>query len=103
MEAYVLFARGKEEEEEVISRFEEQEEDIGCPSEPSALHSTSSSSDGVDLADDASSSGSNSHFEMASLMTHLPIKYVLMRGQPVAHCFRLSNILVLAGCGAVNL
>ncbi|XP_066345524.1 protein OXIDATIVE STRESS 3-like [Miscanthus floridulus] len=71
MEAYVLFARGKE---EVISRFEEQEEDIGCPSESSAARSTSSSSDGVDLADDASSSGSTCHFEMASLITHLPIK-----------------------------
>ncbi|XP_066349246.1 protein OXIDATIVE STRESS 3-like [Miscanthus floridulus] len=70
MEAYVLFARGKEE----VIRFEEQEEDIGCPSESSAARSTSSSSDGVDLADDASSSGSTCHFEMASLMTHLPIK-----------------------------
>jgi hypothetical protein len=65
MEAYVLFARAKE-----------QEEDIGCPSESSAARSTSESSDGVDLADDASSSGSTCHFEMASLMTHLPIKYV---------------------------
>jgi hypothetical protein len=81
MEAYVLFARGKE---EVVSKFEEQEEDIGCPSESSAARSTSSSSDGVDLADDASSSGSNSHFEMASLMTHLPIKYVLTRGRAPA-------------------
>ena len=97
MEAYVLFARGKEE----VIRFEEQEEDIGCPSESSAARSTSSSSDGVDLADDASSSGSTSHFEMASLMTHLPIKYVLTRGRPAGHCcrvrpFRLTKILVLA-------
>jgi hypothetical protein len=74
MEAYVLFAPAKE-----VIRFEEQEEDIGCPSESSAARSTSSSSsssDGVDLADDASSSGSSCHFEMASLMTQLPIKYV---------------------------
>ncbi|NP_001340544.1 uncharacterized protein LOC100501780 [Zea mays] len=72
MEAYVLFAPAKE-----VIRFEEQEEDIGCPSESSAARSTSSSSsssDGVDLADDASSSGSSCHFEMASLMTQLPIK-----------------------------
>ncbi|WVZ86858.1 hypothetical protein U9M48_033579 [Paspalum notatum var. saurae] len=67
MEAYVLFAaRGKE----AAARFEEQEEDIGCASDSSA----SSSSDGVDLADDASSSGSTGHFEMGSLMTQLPIK-----------------------------
>ncbi|KAJ1272394.1 hypothetical protein BS78_06G198700 [Paspalum vaginatum] len=66
MEAYVLFAaRGKE-----AARFEEQEEDIGCASDSSA----SSSSDGVDLADDASSSGSSAHFDMGSLMTQLPIK-----------------------------
>ena len=98
MEAYVLFARGKE---EVISRFEEQEEDIGCPSESSAARSTSSSSDGVDLADDASSSGSTCHFEMASLMTHLPIKYVVVAARrPARHCCRVASgykDLVLAG------
>ncbi|RCV35097.1 hypothetical protein SEVIR_7G224000v4 [Setaria viridis] len=68
MEAYVLFARGKQ-----AIRFEEQEEDIGCDS--SAAGSSTSSSDEVELADDASSSGSTGdHFEMASLMTQLPIK-----------------------------
>ncbi|CAL5069586.1 unnamed protein product [Urochloa decumbens] len=66
MEAYVVFARGKE---AAASRFEEQEEDIGC-----ASSSSTSSSDEVELADDASSSGSTGHFEMASLMTQLPIK-----------------------------
>ncbi|CAO2043456.1 unnamed protein product [Urochloa humidicola] len=65
MEAYVVFARGKEE----AARFEEQEEDIGC-----ASSSSTSSSDEVELADDASSSGSTGNFEMASLMTQLPIK-----------------------------
>ncbi|CAL5015262.1 unnamed protein product [Urochloa decumbens] len=68
MEAYVVFARGKE----AAARFEEQEEDIGCAS--SVVGSSTSSSDEVELADDASSSGSTGHFEMASLMTHLPIK-----------------------------
>ncbi|KAF8651706.1 hypothetical protein HU200_032987 [Digitaria exilis] len=67
MEAYVVFARAKE-----AARFEEQEEDIGCASSSS---SRSSSSDEVELADDASSSGSTTgHFEMASLLTQLPIK-----------------------------
>ncbi|PUZ48601.1 hypothetical protein GQ55_7G258100 [Panicum hallii var. hallii] len=72
MEAYVVFARGKE----ATIRFEEQEEDIGCASsESSAAGSSASSSDEVELADDASSSGSTGdHFEMASLMTQLPIK-----------------------------
>ena len=101
MEAYVLFARGKEE----VIRFEEQEEDIGCPSESSAARSTSSSSDGVDLADDASSSGSTSHFEMASLMTHLPIKYVVVAARrPARHCCRVASGLQrfgLGGCAAV--
>ncbi|RLM73760.1 uncharacterized protein C2845_PM15G19580 [Panicum miliaceum] len=69
MEAYVVLARGKE----ATIRFEEQEEDIGCAS--SAAGSSASSSDEVELADDASSSGSTGdHFEMASLMTQLPIK-----------------------------
>ncbi|XP_062186269.1 protein OXIDATIVE STRESS 3-like [Phragmites australis] len=71
MEAFVLFERGKE-TREVIS-CEEQEEDIGCASESSATGATSSS-DELELADDASSSGSRGHFEMASLMTQLPIK-----------------------------
>lgn len=74
MEAYVLFARGKQ-----AIRFEEQEEDIGCDS--SAAGSSTSSSDEVELADDASSSGSTGdHFEMASLMTQLPIKCVRAAG-----------------------
>ncbi|KAL6652167.1 hypothetical protein ACP70R_011092 [Stipagrostis hirtigluma subsp. patula] len=71
MEAFVMFARGGK--EATRCEEEEQEEDIGCPSESSALGSTSSS-DEVELADDASSSGSTGHFEMASLMTQLPIK-----------------------------
>jgi hypothetical protein len=67
MEAYFLFARGKES----IVRCEEEDEDIGCPSS-----SFTSASDDVELSDDASSSGSTTaHFEMASLMTQLPIKY----------------------------
>ncbi|KAG2568295.1 uncharacterized protein LOC120683401 [Panicum virgatum] len=72
MEACVVFARGKE----ATIRFEEQEEDIGCASsESSAAGSSASSSDEVEFADDASSSGSTGdHFEMASLMTQLPIK-----------------------------
>ncbi|OEL20717.1 hypothetical protein BAE44_0018265 [Dichanthelium oligosanthes] len=71
MEAYILFARGKE-----STTFEEQEEDIGCASSGSSFAAGSSSSDDVELADDASSSGStgDDHFEMASLMTQLPIK-----------------------------
>ncbi|GJN01950.1 hypothetical protein PR202_ga19255 [Eleusine coracana subsp. coracana] len=67
MEAYILFARSKE--ATVRCEEEEDEESIGCPS------SESSASDEVELADDASSSGSTTaHFEMASLMTQLPIK-----------------------------
>jgi hypothetical protein len=70
MEAYFLFARGKG----AIVRCEEEEEGIGCPSPGSS--SFTSASDEVELADDASSSGSTAgHFEMASLMTQLPIKY----------------------------
>lgn len=77
MEAYVLFARGEEAREAL--RFEEKEEDIGCASdsESSAAGSStsSSSSGGVELADDASSSGSTTgRFEMGALMTQLPIK-----------------------------
>ncbi|TVU16004.1 hypothetical protein EJB05_39564 [Eragrostis curvula] len=79
MEAYVLFARGKEvSAREAIGRCEEQEEDIGCPSSGSSSSSTSAS-DEVDLADDASWSGPAAHFEMASLMTQLPIKRGLSR------------------------
>lgn len=58
---------------------EEQEEDIGCPSdsEMSATDSMMSSS-GEDLEDDAtsssSSSGSTESFEMSSLMAQLPLK-----------------------------
>ncbi|KAF0891408.1 hypothetical protein E2562_009837 [Oryza meyeriana var. granulata] len=74
MEANMLLPRSKERREGMI-RCDEQEEDIGCPSESEL--SLSSSSEGVELADDASSSGSStshSHFEMSSLMTELPIK-----------------------------
>ncbi|BAF15576.1 Os04g0583200 [Oryza sativa Japonica Group] len=71
MEAYMLFSR-----REGMIRCDEQEEDIGCPSESEL--SLSSSSEGMELADDASSSGSSSsaagHFEMSSLMTELPLK-----------------------------
>ncbi|AQK45296.1 uncharacterized protein [Zea mays] len=87
MEAYVLFARAKE-----------QEEDIGCPSESSAARSTSSSSDGVDLADDASSSGSTCHFEMASLMTHLPIK----RGLSKFFAGKSQSFASLAAVGGID-
>ncbi|XP_015691796.1 uncharacterized protein LOC102714284 [Oryza brachyantha] len=74
MEAYMMFSRSKERREEMI-RCDEQEEDIGCPSESEL--SLSSSSEGVELADDASSSGSSashSNFEMSALMTELPLK-----------------------------
>ncbi|KAL6838304.1 hypothetical protein ACP4OV_031808 [Aristida adscensionis] len=71
MEAFVLFARGGK---DAIGRGgAEEDDDIGCASESSAAGSTSS--DEVELAEDASSSGSAAgHFEMASLMTQLPIK-----------------------------
>uniref|UniRef100_A0A0D9W8L8 Oxidative stress 3 n=1 Tax=Leersia perrieri TaxID=77586 RepID=A0A0D9W8L8_9ORYZ len=71
MEAYMMFSRSKE---RMRIRCDEQDEDIGCPSESEL--SLSSSSEGVELADDASSSSSSSagHFEMSSLMTELPIK-----------------------------
>lgn len=89
-----MFARAKE-----ALRFDEQEEDIGCASSgSSAAGSSMSSSDEVELADDASSSGSTGHFEMASLMTQLPIKCVRR-----AHCRRPGFFpahkkdLVLAG------
>lgn len=96
MEAYVLFAPAKE-----VIRFEEQEEDIGCPSESSAARSTSSSSsssDGVDLADDASSSGSSCHFEMASLMTQLPIK----RGLSKFFAGKSQSFASLAAVGGID-
>ncbi|KAL5215618.1 hypothetical protein ABZP36_007019 [Zizania latifolia] len=74
MEAYMLFPRGEERrgEMEMIS-CDEQEEDIGCPSESEL--SLESSSEGAEIADDASSSGSSSagHFEMSSLVMELPL------------------------------
>uniref|UniRef100_A0A0D9VJK8 Uncharacterized protein n=1 Tax=Leersia perrieri TaxID=77586 RepID=A0A0D9VJK8_9ORYZ len=62
---------------------EEQEEDIGSPSDSEAA-STSSSESSSELADDASSSSSSSssaehHFEMSDLMTQLPFKRGLSR------------------------
>ncbi|KAG8082986.1 hypothetical protein GUJ93_ZPchr0014g46719 [Zizania palustris] len=74
MEAYVLFPRG---EMEMIS-CDEQEEDIGCPSESElSLESSLSEEEevGAEIADDASSSGSSSagHFEMSSLVSELPL------------------------------
>jgi hypothetical protein len=79
MEAYVLYpmSNGR-----MAASCEEQEEDIGCPSdsEMSATDSMMSSS-GEDLEDDAtsssSSSGSTESFEMSSLMAQLPLKYVM--------------------------
>jgi len=104
MEAYVVFARGKE----ATIGFEEQEEDIGCASsKSSAAGSFASSSDEVELADDASSSGSTGdHFEMASLMTQLPIKCVRLawpaaRGRCRRVPSRLANDLILAGVAVV--
>lgn len=92
-----MFARAKE-----VVRFEEQEEDIGCASSgSSAVESSMSSSDEVELADDASSSGSTGHFEMASLMTQLPIKCVRLAWPralpPAGLLFRLTKDLILAG------
>ncbi|KAL5215073.1 hypothetical protein ABZP36_004225 [Zizania latifolia] len=75
MEAYMMFPRGEERREMEMTSGDEQEEDIGCPSESEL--SLESSSESVEIADDASSSGSSSsagHFEMSSLMTVLPLK-----------------------------
>jgi hypothetical protein len=79
MEGYVLFSMSKGRRE---ASCEEQEEDIGCPSE-SEMSVTDSmmSSSGEELEDDAtsssSSSGSTESFEMSSLMAQLPLKYVI--------------------------
>jgi hypothetical protein len=79
MEGYVLFPRSNGRRE--ASCEDEQEEDIGCPSE-SEMSATDSmmSSSGEELEDDAtsssSSSGSTESFEMSSLMAQLPLKYV---------------------------
>ncbi|CAM0903205.1 unnamed protein product [Alopecurus aequalis] len=76
MEGYVLFPMSSGRRE--ASR-EEEEEDIGCPSdsETSATESMLSSS-GEELEDDASSSssssGSTDNFQMSSLMAQLPLK-----------------------------
>ncbi|XP_047067715.1 protein OXIDATIVE STRESS 3 LIKE 2-like [Lolium rigidum] len=79
MEAYVLYPMSSNWRREA-SR-EEQEEDIGCPSD-SEMSATDSmlSSSGEELEDDAtsssssSSSGSTESFEMSSLMAQLPLK-----------------------------
>lgn len=60
---------------------EEQEEDIGCPSESEMSAAGSMLSSDEELDDDAtsssSSSGSTDNFEMSSLMAQLPLKYVV--------------------------
>uniref|UniRef100_A0ACD5V395 Uncharacterized protein n=1 Tax=Avena sativa TaxID=4498 RepID=A0ACD5V395_AVESA len=79
MEGYVLFPMSNGRRE--ASREEEQEEDIGFPSE-SEMSATDSmlSSSGEELEDDATSSsssgssGSTESFEMSSLMAQLPLK-----------------------------
>ncbi|XP_062222424.1 protein OXIDATIVE STRESS 3-like [Phragmites australis] len=78
MEAYFLLHRSAE-----MMALEEQEEDIGSPSDsesPSTSRDSAagSSSSSSELDDDASSSGSE-HFEMSALMTQLPFKRGLSR------------------------
>ncbi|TVU28024.1 hypothetical protein EJB05_19531, partial [Eragrostis curvula] len=84
MEAYFLFNRSAEATvPEAAALCEEQLEDIGSPSD-SEMTSTSGDSTGSssELDDDASSSSGSDHsrsFEMASLMTQLPLKRGLSR------------------------
>ncbi|EMS67799.1 hypothetical protein TRIUR3_28977 [Triticum urartu] len=76
MEAYMLFPRSNGK-----SCEEEQEEDIGCPSESGMSAAGSMLSSDEELDDDATSSsgssGSTDNFQMSSLMAQLPLKYVL--------------------------
>ncbi|CAM0152857.1 unnamed protein product [Urochloa decumbens] len=80
MEAYFLFRNsGRPEAPPAVVACEEQEEDIGSPSD-SESSSTSTSGSSSELDDDAtSSSGSSDSFEMSGLMTQLPFKRGLSR------------------------
>ncbi|KAF7010301.1 hypothetical protein CFC21_024724 [Triticum aestivum] len=73
MEAYMLFPRSNGK-----SCEEEQEEDIGCPSESEVSAAGSMLSSDEELDDEAtsssSSSGSTDNFQMSSLMAQLPLK-----------------------------
>lgn len=80
MEAYMLFRRGAEVALAPRVACEEQEEDIGSPSESESTSRNSAGSSSSELADDASSSSSSAdHFEMSSLVTQLPFKRGLSR------------------------
>ncbi|RCV07804.1 hypothetical protein SETIT_1G274900v2 [Setaria italica] len=76
--AYYLFRSGRP---EAATACEEQEEDIGSPSESSESSSPSTSGESSELDDDASSSSStgSDRFEMSGLMTELPFKRGLSR------------------------
>ncbi|KQJ84200.1 uncharacterized protein LOC100846683 [Brachypodium distachyon] len=78
MEAFVLFPRsdGRMGAAACEKQLEEEEEDIGCPSESetSAMDPFSSSSEELDDDATSSSSGSTDNFEMSSLMSQLPLK-----------------------------
>jgi hypothetical protein len=72
--AYYLFRSARPE------ACEEQDEDIGSPSESSESSSPSTSGESSDLDDDASySSAASDRFEMSCLMTELPVKRGLSR------------------------
>ena len=68
---------------------EEQEEDIGCPSESEVSAAGSMLSSDEELDDDATSSsgssGSTDNFQMSSLMVQLPLKYVISARTPRFH------------------
>ncbi|KAG8059845.1 hypothetical protein GUJ93_ZPchr0002g23383 [Zizania palustris] len=83
MDAYMWCRRGGG-----MAACEEQDDDIGSPSEssehgsPSTSGSSAGSAESTELADDASSSSSSSadhYFEMSALMTQLPFKRGLSR------------------------
>ncbi|RCV09670.1 hypothetical protein SETIT_2G047700v2 [Setaria italica] len=77
--AYYLFRSGRP---EAATACEEQEEDIGSPSESSESSSPSTSGESSELDDDASSSSSTTgsdRFEMSGHMTELPFKRGLSR------------------------
>lgn len=75
-------------------QLEEEEEDIGCPSESetSAMDPFSSSSEELDDDATSSSSGSTDNFEMSSLMSQLPLKYVL--GHLGVPCDRTNTVFL---------
>ncbi|CAL4884709.1 unnamed protein product [Urochloa decumbens] len=83
MEAFFLFHHSGRPEAPAVVACEEQEEDIGSPSDSdSSSPSTSGESSLSELDDDATSSSSGSssdRFEMSDLMTQLPIKRGLSR------------------------